>query len=152
VSYFYNVSKHFVVTLHQSSASLCTISLIMAKLDHIRWYIIQSIPFKMQYKTITYYGTKWNKKALPTYIVTLESMSSWLLGRCSRRLRKNCVGVNMMYSRTERVFIREYYIASKSFAAVHEEFSNEYPNNKIPSNTRKCRMITKFRETVSFCP
>jgi hypothetical protein len=56
----------------------------------------------------------------------------------------------MVYSRTERVFIREYYIASKSFAAVHEEFSNAYPNKKIPSKTRKCRMITKFRETGSF--
>jgi hypothetical protein len=51
-------------------------------------------------------------------------LSPWLLGRCSRQLRKSCAGPNMVYSRTERVFVLEHYFASKSFAVVHEAFSN----------------------------
>jgi hypothetical protein len=43
-------------------------------------------------------------------------------------VRKICVGANMVHSRAERVFILEHYFASKSFAAVHETFSNAYPD------------------------
>jgi hypothetical protein len=56
----------------------------------------------------------------PNFLVTLDSRSPWLLGRYSRQLRKSYGGANMMYSRTERVFILEQHFASKSFAAVRE--------------------------------
>jgi hypothetical protein len=64
-------------------------------------------------------------------IVTLESMSPWLLGLYSRQLRKSCAGANMVYSRAERVFILEHYFISKSFAAIREAFSNAYPDNEV---------------------
>jgi hypothetical protein len=63
--------------------------------------------------------------------VTLDSRSTWLLGRCSRQLRKSCAGANMAYSQAERVFILEHYFASKSSAAVREAFRNAYPHKKI---------------------
>jgi hypothetical protein len=53
-----------------------------------------------------------------------------LLGRCSRQLRKNFAGANMVYSRAERVFILEHYFASKSFVAIREAFSNAHPDKK----------------------
>jgi hypothetical protein len=52
-------------------------------------------------------------------------------------LRKRSAGANMMYSRTERVFILEYSIASKSFAAFREEFNNAYPDKKITYQIRQ---------------
>jgi hypothetical protein len=60
-------------------------------------------------------------------------MSLWLLGRCSRQLRKSRAGVNMVYSRAEHVFILEHYFALKSFDAVCETISNAYPGKEVPS-------------------
>jgi hypothetical protein len=37
----------------------------------------------------------------------------------------------MVYSRAERVFILEHYFASKSFAAVREEFRNAYRDKEV---------------------
>jgi hypothetical protein len=37
---------------------------------------------------------------------------------------QNYAGANMVYSRTEHMFILGYYFASKSLAAVLEEFCN----------------------------
>jgi hypothetical protein len=62
-----------------------------------------------------------------------ESKSTWLLGRCSRQVRKSCADANMVYSRAERVFILEHYFASKSFSAVRETFSNAYPDKEVPN-------------------
>jgi hypothetical protein len=51
----------------------------------------------------------------------------------------------MVYSRVERVFIHEHYLASKSSAAVREAFSNAYtekyhntPAGNEFSEHRKC--------------
>jgi hypothetical protein len=44
--------------------------------------------------------------------VTFESRTPWLLGRCSRLLRRSPAGANMVYSRAERVFILEHHFAS----------------------------------------
>jgi hypothetical protein len=41
----------------------------------------------------------------------------------------------MVCSRVERVFILEHYFASKSFAAVHEEFSNASSSDKTAEIT-----------------
>jgi hypothetical protein len=51
-----------------------------------------------------------------------------LLGRYSPQLRRNYAGMNMVYSKAERVFILEHYFVSKSFAAVREAFINAYRN------------------------
>jgi hypothetical protein len=67
-----------------------------------------------------------------------------LLGRCSRQLRESCAGANTVYSRAERVFILEHYFASKSFAAVREEFSNAYPDKEAPNMTTIHRLETKL--------
>lgn len=37
----------------------------------------------------------------------------------------------MVSSLTERVFIFQYYFASKSFAAIREAFSSAYPDKDI---------------------
>jgi hypothetical protein len=97
---------------------------------------------------------KWNRKRVidsPSTPVTLESRSPWLLGRCSRQLRKRCARANMVYSRAERVFILEHYFASKSFAAVHEAFSNAYSDREVPNKTIIHRLVTEFRNTGSVC-
>jgi hypothetical protein len=83
--------------------------------------------------------------------MTFESRSPWLLGRCSRQLRKSCAGANMVYSRAERVFILEHYFASKSFAAVREAFSITCPAKEVPNMTTVHRLVTKFRDTGSVC-
>jgi hypothetical protein len=62
-------------------------------------------------------------------------MTPLLIGRCASQLRKNCAGVNTMYSQAERVTILEHYFTPKSFAAVREEFSNVYPENKTTTPT-----------------
>jgi hypothetical protein len=38
----------------------------------------------------------------------------------------------MVYSRAERVFILENYFALKLLSAVHEVFSNAYPDKNAP--------------------
>jgi hypothetical protein len=66
-------------------------------------------------------------------------------------MRKRCAGVNMVYSRAERVLILEYYLTSKSFAAVREAFCNAYPDKEVPNKTTMYRMLTKFLNTGSAC-
>jgi hypothetical protein len=77
--------------------------------------------------------------------------SPWVLGRCSRQLRKSCAGESMVYSRAECVFILGHNSASKSFAAVREAFSNAYPGKEVPNKTIIHRLVTKFRDTGSVC-
>jgi hypothetical protein len=62
-----------------------------------------------------------------------------MLGRFSRQLRKNCAGVNMVYSPEDRVSILEHYFASKSCAAVREAFSNA-----LSTLTRKYRIRKQY--------
>jgi hypothetical protein len=64
---------------------------------------------------------------------------------------RNCAGANMVYSRTERVFVLEHYFASKSFIAVHEAFRNAYPDEEVPNKTTIHRLVTKFLDTGSVC-
>jgi hypothetical protein len=47
----------------------------------------------------------------------------------------------------ERVFILQYYFASKSFAAACEAFRNGYPVKQVPNKTTIHRLVTKFRDT-----
>jgi hypothetical protein len=90
--------------------------------------------------TITYYD-KIRSRPTPMYRlshpppVTLESRSPWLLGRCSRHLRKSLVGANVVYSPAESVFILGHYFALKSFAAGREAFSNAYSDKEVPNKT-----------------
>jgi hypothetical protein len=58
-----------------------------------------------------------------------------LLGRCLQKLRNSCAGAIVVYSRTELVFILEHFVASESFAAVREAFSNPYPEKEVPIKT-----------------
>jgi hypothetical protein len=90
-------------------------------------------------------------KTLQTSLVTLESRSSLLLGRCSRQLRKGCAGANMVYSRAERVFILEHYFASKLYAAVREAFSNAYPDKEVPNKTTIHRLVIQFQDKEDVC-
>jgi hypothetical protein len=83
--------------------------------------------------------------------VTLESRSPLLLGRCSRQLRKSYAAANVVYSRTERVFIFEHHFVSKSFAAVREAFSNAYPDKEVPNKIAIHRLVKTFRDTGSSC-
>jgi hypothetical protein len=71
-----------------------------------------------------------SEAGLPTSPVTLESRSPWLLGRCSRQLRKSSAGAKMVYSRAGCVFIIEHYFASKSFSSVRDAFSNAYSDKE----------------------
>jgi hypothetical protein len=57
----------------------------------------------------------------------------------------------MVYSRAERVFILERYLASKSFAAIREAFSNAYPDKEVPNKTTVHLLVTQFRDTGSAC-
>jgi hypothetical protein len=83
--------------------------------------------------------------------MTLESSSPLLLGRCSRQLRKSCADANM-HSRAERMFILEYYFASKSFAAVLKVFTsnNAYPDKEVPNKTEH-RMVTRCYHSGNTC-
>jgi hypothetical protein len=56
-----------------------------------------------------------------------------------------------VYSRAERVFVREQYFASKLSAAVRESFSNGYPDKTVASKTTIHRLGTKCWDTGSVC-
>jgi Holliday junction resolvase len=55
----------------------------------------------------------------------------------------------MVHSRAERVFILEHYLASKSFAAIREAFSNGFPDKEVPNKATVHRLEVKFRDTGS---
>jgi hypothetical protein len=68
--------------------------------------------------TITYCVQKLNQKQVHPRVIDSTNlprdtrvMVSWLLGRCSRQMRKSYAGANMVYSRAERVFILEHCFA-----------------------------------------
>jgi hypothetical protein len=82
--------------------------------------------------------------------MTLKSRSPLLLGHCSCQLHKSCAGANMVYSRAEHVFIFEHYCTLKSFAAIHEAFSNTYLDNKVPNKTIH-HLVPKFQDRGSVC-
>jgi hypothetical protein len=46
------------------------------------------------------------------------------------------------------MFILEYYLASRSFDAVHEAFSNACPIREVLNKTTY-RLLTKFRDTLT---
>jgi hypothetical protein len=49
--------------------------------------------------------------------------------------KKRCAGANIVYSQGERVFILKHHFALKSSAAVHEAFSNMYPDKEVQNKT-----------------
>jgi hypothetical protein len=56
----------------------------------------------------------------------------------------------MVYSRLERAFVLEQYLASKSFAAaVREAFSNAYPDKEVPNKTTTSNEISGHRKYLS---
>jgi hypothetical protein len=57
--------------------------------------------------------------------------------------------MNMVYSRTEHVFILKHYIVSKLFAAVHEAFSIAFPDKQVPNKTTVHQLVTEFWYTRS---
>jgi hypothetical protein len=56
-----------------------------------------------------------------------------------------------VYSRAERVFILEPYLASKYFSAVRDVFSNAYPEKEVPNKTTIHRLekISGYRTSLS---
>jgi hypothetical protein len=50
---------------------------------------------------------------------------------------------------TSRVFILKHYFATKSYAAFHEAFSNEYPDKEVPNKTTIHQLVTKCWDTGS---
>jgi hypothetical protein len=62
----------------------------------------------------------------------------------------------MAYSRAERVFILQQYLASKLFAVVRETFSNAYTDKEVRNKTTIHLLVTKFRDAGSLrretCP
>jgi hypothetical protein len=51
----------------------------------------------------------------------------------------------MVYSRAGIVFILEIYIASKSFVAIREAFSNAFLDNEVPNKITIHRLVTTFQ-------
>jgi hypothetical protein len=119
---------HISVDPSHLSASLCVCPPLISNL------LPTSTRYTTQPKAIMYYCTIVKpetdptpcNKTLPTSRRDIQGKLNLVAGRCSHHLRKNCAGEKMMYSRTKRAFILEYYIASKSFAAVREACSNIY--------------------------
>lgn len=56
-------------------------------------------------------------------------MSHWLLGCYCHQMRRSSAGVNMVHSRAERMFIFEYYCASKRLLLL--VFSNAYASKRL---------------------
>jgi hypothetical protein len=120
----------------------------ISKLEEI-CTLVQSEPVKTQPNShALLYKAEIRSRSTP---VTLKSKSPWLPGHCSLDLRKSCTGANMIYLRTERVFILEHYFASKSFTSVREAFRNAYPDKEVSNKTTVHRLGTKFRGTGSVC-
>jgi hypothetical protein len=86
----------------------------------------------------------------PNSYVTLEPRSPWLLGRCSRQLRKTCADASMMYTRTVRVFILELCFTWESFVALPKAFSNAYPKKKVADKTTIHRLEQNFEWMLVF--
>jgi hypothetical protein len=139
------LSKYGLLNIHRNMAA-------RLKKSFERVYKVYQLKYNLT--IITNCGTKIKPEAgplpcntLPTSSVTQKWRSTWLLGRCSHQLRKSCAGANTVCSLAERVFILEHFFALKSFAAVHEIFSNAYPDKEVPNKTAIHRLVTKFRDT-----
>jgi hypothetical protein len=112
---------------------------------------------KLNPTTIAYYDTEMESEPGPPRVIDSPNLprdTQVKVTLVSRPLltpvaRKSCAGVNMVYSRAERVFILEHYFASKSFAAVYEAFSKMYPDKEVRNKTTVHRLVTKFRDTGS---
>jgi hypothetical protein len=131
-------------------------SLLFQKFPLLLWHFLSSQLFCVHYIT-TYYGT--NRKSetgpllcnlLSKFHMTIESRSPWLLGCCSRHLRKSCAGVNMVYWCAECVIILEKYMAQKSFAVGRQTVSNICPDKEVTNKTIH-GLVTKFRDTRRVC-
>jgi hypothetical protein len=118
------------------------IFVIRPKLRVSTLYIPQGVPFKTQPKSnhVPRYKNEIRSTCTP---VTLESRSPYLLGRCSRQLRKSYAGANMVHSRA-LLLILEHYFASKSFAAVREALSRAHPDKEVPNKITH-RLVAKQR-------
>jgi hypothetical protein len=57
----------------------------------------------------------------------------------------------MVYSLAEHVFILIHYFTLKLFAAVHEAFSNAYPDKEALNKTTLHQLVTTFRDTDNVC-
>jgi hypothetical protein len=92
----------------------------------------QGIPLKCIPTTITHYGTKMKSHPReidsPNLLCDTQIEVTQLLHRCSQQLCKSGAGANMVYSWAEYVFMLKHYFVSISSAAVHEAFSNAYPD------------------------
>jgi hypothetical protein len=74
--------------------------------------LTQGVQFKIQPKTIPYYGTTMKGPRCATDTHNLQRNTQFKVTFVARpllmQLRKRCAGVNMMYSRAEREFTFGY--------------------------------------------
>lgn len=55
----------------------------------------------------------------------------------------------MSFTQEQRVFIVLSYCESKSYAKCQEDFSNAFPDAKVPNKSSICRLFHRFRDTGS---
>jgi hypothetical protein len=81
-----------------------------------------------------------------TRVIHPPNLTMIKVAMTARPLRKICVGVNTLYSRTECVFILEHYFVLKSSASVRETFRNVYPDKEVRQNTTTGNKMSGHRK------
>jgi hypothetical protein len=55
----------------------------------------------------------------------------------------------MSFSQVQRVFIVEYYLASRSYLTWQNEFRDTFPYFPVPNKSTVSRLVNRFRDTGS---
>jgi transposase len=55
----------------------------------------------------------------------------------------------MSFSRVQRVFIVEHYLASRSYLTCQNEFKDTFPDSPVPNKSTVSRLVNRFRDTGS---
>jgi hypothetical protein len=120
--------------------------------------ITQGVPFKMQPDNnhILQNKNEIRSRSTPNVIdsqappMTFESRSPWLLGHCSCQLCIRGAGVNIVYSRAERVHSRTS-LCIYIICCCCKAFSIVYHDKAVPNETTIYRLVTKFQDMGSIC-
>jgi hypothetical protein len=62
-----------------------------------------------------------------------------------RQLSSNSRSAKMSFSKVQRVFIVEHYLATRSYLTCQTEFRDTFPDSPVPNKSKTSRLVNRFR-------
>jgi hypothetical protein len=110
------------------------------------------VPFKTQLKQSHTTVKECNQKQVYPRVIDKRSFLADSSVKVILLARPLLTSVAQRFCRCKHgVFTLEHYTATKSFAALHEAFSNAYPDTEVPNKATVHRLVTKLRDTRNIC-